>query len=329
MAPQVMPMPSLDEAPVAQIPCNACATAFAAAAEAEGAPKWPLGEEVLKAALLKVEGDISGSFRNVGKKCAQEVVQFQKAADQTTDKFAKAVADMHESHLRLESENTRLKDMIKGLANFLGAKLDASVPCAAVSPSASTVGGSAPGGLKERQPPMVPSYVPAVPAIPIPPEVALPVSVPKLVPGTATTPPATLSLADALGLSKGNAHAPNSMVTALAPPMEDIDGFIFNLTLRVADGGNIGLVTSHGASSGCALHINQVLPGGAVEAWNRLCSNGAAAERVLCPGDRIVSVNDISCDPQRMSQEVMSRRLVRLQVVRTGRGRSPLVAPAA
>jgi hypothetical protein len=135
-----------------------------------------------------------------------------------------------------------------------------------------------------------------------------------------------LSIADALGIAKAEEsllqHSDSGSLlqaASLAAPAveQDCDGFIFNLTLRVADGAEIGLTTSHGAVSGPVLQIQQVLPGGAAEAWNRQCSTSGAAERVLLPGDQIVGVNDVSGDAQAMVQEMESRRLIRLQIVRT------------
>lgn len=106
---------------------------------------------------------------------------------------------------------------------------------------------------------------------------------------------------------------------------EDIDAYIFNLTLRVADGLDLGLTTSQNGR-GSTLRIERVLPGGAAEAWNRQCSSSGAASRVLLVGDRIVSVNDIAGNPQAMVQECSNRRLLRLQVVRSSRCQQQLIA---
>jgi len=137
---------------------------------------------------------------------------------------------------------------------------------------------------------------------------------------------AKVSLADVLGI---NSPAPETPSTARSSSgsdtsggtwtssSEDVDAFVFGLTLRLADSTELGLTTSQ---SGRArdLRIEGVLPGGAAEAWNRQCGSSGAAEKVLLPGDKITSVNDVSGDPQAMLLACSSRRLLRLQIVRVG-----------
>jgi len=153
---------------------------------------------------------------------------------------------------------------------------------------------------------------------------------PSLAPGGAQV----FSLASALGLGSASdldqsqaappqisASASSSSSPPLGPQPEDAcEAFVFSLMLRVADGLDVGLVTSsvpplHGNAVPC-LRIDSVEEGGAVEAWNRQCGSSGAAERVLLPGDRIVSVNHEGDDSEAMLRELKSSTFLRLQLVR-------------
>jgi len=175
-------------------------------------------------------------------------------------------------------------------------------------------------------------------------------------PPTPQVPSTPLSLADALGLEEGNAQqqaqalttAPNAGIAlspaapvfapfsteygseafspfdfdyAAGPDTEPADGFVFCITLRKADGCSFGLATSAVGCDG-VLHIDGVLPGGAAEAWNRQCGSSGAAEKVLLPGDAIVSVNGITGSPEDMKFECENQQLLRLMVVRSDGPRS-------
>mmetsp|Transcript_59919 Transcript_59919/g.106585 ORF Transcript_59919/g.106585 Transcript_59919/m.106585 type:complete len:595 (+) Transcript_59919:48-1832(+) len=153
--------------------------------------------------------------------------------------------------------------------------------------------------------------------------------------GTPSAKPATLSLADALGFSSPKkeeppSSAPQTPVRKLpspprhaAPSVLDFeeapDAFVFGLTLRVADGADLGLGLS---SKGWVLRIDSVKPGGAAHAWNRQCSSSGAPDRVLRTGDQVVSVNDISGNTQAMIAECSRTKLLRLQLVRASGGAS-------
>mmetsp|Transcript_59868 Transcript_59868/g.142999 ORF Transcript_59868/g.142999 Transcript_59868/m.142999 type:complete len:284 (-) Transcript_59868:176-1027(-) len=82
---------------------------------------------------------------------------------------------------------------------------------------------------------------------------------------------------------------------------------VFTLTLRRADTVPVGLhVTGEDG-----LLVERVLPGGAVEAWNRQCP-GVREIRV---GDRIVSINGQD-DAEAMRTECLSKYLLRMTVQR-------------
>jgi len=104
--------------------------------------------------------------------------------------------------------------------------------------------------------------------------------------------------------------------------LQPADGFIFNIMLRKADGCSFGLATSATSQENGVLHIDGVLSGGAAEAWNRQCASSGAAEKVLLPGDHIVSVNGITGNPEDMKLECESQQLLRLMVVRSDGPRS-------
>mmetsp|Transcript_99391 Transcript_99391/g.186700 ORF Transcript_99391/g.186700 Transcript_99391/m.186700 type:complete len:479 (+) Transcript_99391:69-1505(+) len=123
--------------------------------------------------------------------------------------------------------------------------------------------------------------------------------------------------------------SPPQIVPATAPPSAppSAGGFIFSIMLRKAEGSHFGLELSPG-NDGC-LCIVGVAPGGAAEAWNRQCSSSGAAEKVLMPGDKLVSVNGVGGDTQDMRRECETQHLLRLLVVRCDHPpqTGPLVGP--
>jgi len=89
----------------------------------------------------------------------------------------------------------------------------------------------------------------------------------------------------------------------------------FTITLRKADDTSLGLsVTAHEENK--VLIVEGVVAGGAVESWNRQCCGDATVERVVVAGDRIVSVNGIENDVQKMLEACTTQRLVKLTVAR-------------
>lgn len=90
----------------------------------------------------------------------------------------------------------------------------------------------------------------------------------------------------------------------------------FSVTLRKADDVSLGLSVNADESSDKTLIVENVLPGGAVESWNRQCFGDATGERVVVAGDRIVRVNGIEADVKKMLEECTSSRLVKLVIAR-------------
>jgi len=91
-------------------------------------------------------------------------------------------------------------------------------------------------------------------------------------------------------------------------------GSVFGFMLRRADGVDLGIDVTHN-NDDKALHVQGVRPGGAIEAWNRLCSGGPAAGKAVVAGDKIVQVNAADV-PEAMLAECREKQLLRITVVR-------------
>lgn len=96
----------------------------------------------------------------------------------------------------------------------------------------------------------------------------------------------------------------------------------FQITLRKADGVGLGLKVSVEENDE-ALRVDEIVTGGAVEAWNRQCARNWAPgddanARAVLPGDLVMSVNGITHSAQRMLEECQNAWLFRLVVVRQG-----------
>lgn len=140
--------------------------------------------------------------------------------------------------------------------------------------------------------------LPELPPFPFP---AAPVSV--------ATP---LSLAEALG---SETVSTPSVPVSLVGSLPQLQQKIFSFTLRKADGTDLGLNVSHHEEDK-ALRVESVRAEGAVEAWNRQCVGSTASDKAVLPGDRIISVNNITHDPKAMLEECRDKQLLKLTVVR-------------
>lgn len=129
---------------------------------------------------------------------------------------------------------------------------------------------------------------------------------------------ASFSAAAALAQA-AHVQSPTSPAAAALPeqtgaPAALQQGGTFNITLRKADEVSLGL--SVNADEKEALIVENVLPGGAVESWNRQCFGDATGERVVVAGDKIVRVNGIEGDVKKMLEECTTQRLVKLVIAR-------------
>jgi len=141
---------------------------------------------------------------------------------------------------------------------------------------------------------------------------------------------APLSLAEALG---SRSKTPQSQPTPLSlasslphgPSLEAVaqcyggtcasSGSVFSFTIRKADETDLGLNVSHHQHDK-VLFVEGVRAEGAVDAWNRQCVGGAFPEKAVIPGDKIISVNNVAYDPEKMLEECKERRLLRLTIAR-------------
>lgn len=109
----------------------------------------------------------------------------------------------------------------------------------------------------------------------------------------------------------GMSPSPEALA-AMHGGMDDGSNTYFHLTLRRADDVPLGLDVSSG-EDGPWLTVESVRSGGAVEAWNRQCSNEV---RAIIAGDRIISVNGVE-EAQGMREECRTKRLLRIVVSRS------------
>lgn len=100
-------------------------------------------------------------------------------------------------------------------------------------------------------------------------------------------------------------------------------GEIFSLTLNKA-GTVLGLNVSH-SDKDQVLYVEGIYPGGAAEAWNQLCAT--SGERPISLGDRIVGINGVACDPDRMLQECREQEVLTLSIM--AQPRTPPELPGA
>lgn len=91
----------------------------------------------------------------------------------------------------------------------------------------------------------------------------------------------------------------------------------FSITLRKADDVSLGLCIQ-ADQAGKVLVVQNVVPGGAVESWNRQCFNESClVDHIVVPGDHLIIVNGVEGDAQQMLKQCTQKRLVKLAV---GRG---------
>mmetsp|Transcript_21749 Transcript_21749/g.49498 ORF Transcript_21749/g.49498 Transcript_21749/m.49498 type:complete len:396 (+) Transcript_21749:108-1295(+) len=127
------------------------------------------------------------------------------------------------------------------------------------------------------------------------------------------SPLAQLSLAEALPPPQTPPQrTPLSLANSLSPPSQNGDMSRLQITLRKADGAELGLYLLC-SDTEQGLRVEGVRPEGAVQAWNRQCQDKS---KEIVNGDRIVSVNGITQDPDRMLEECKEKQLLRLVIER-------------
>lgn len=86
---------------------------------------------------------------------------------------------------------------------------------------------------------------------------------------------------------------------------------VFSFVLRKTDEAELGMVL-YRSDCGQALHVGEVLPDGAIDTWNRQCSEGT--DKVILPGDLIVRVN-YKDNASEMLDECRKRQVLSFTVV--------------
>lgn len=169
--------------------------------------------------------------------------------------------------------------------------------------------------------------LPEIPKFPFPCDgaAATPLRVPAP-PGIVDPAATRLSLAEAIGTQSAVQPQATPKALSLADSLPSPSGgleaimqqgggsFTFTFTLRKADDTDLGLNVSH-CETDKVLLVEGVRAEGAVEAWNRLCT-ASHPEKSVIPGDKIIGVNQITYDPDRMLEECKLKQLLRLTVVR-------------
>jgi len=290
-------------------------------------------EEVRQSTIRNVDSEVGERLQAAWQRGARAAHRMQKESEQSFSSLTQTVSEIHVAQRSLEVENERLRHVMAELAGHLshiGGAFEGRWGAAAGCATPSTACSSADALTPRAQEPALffPSGGEGTPGGDGAGSQALWHAAGAH--GEAPLPAAKVSLADVLGITSSEEESASSMPdspSSLASQEEDIDAFVFMLTLRLADGADLGLTTSQSGRDR-HLRIERVLPGGAADAWNRQCSTSGGAERLLRPGDRIVGVNGAAGDPQAMLAEFSSRRLLRFQIVRTGR-QAPSASPPA
>eukprot|EP00441_Pelagodinium_beii_P036545 CAMPEP_0197650734 /NCGR_PEP_ID=MMETSP1338-20131121/31123_1 /TAXON_ID=43686 ORGANISM="Pelagodinium beii, Strain RCC1491" /NCGR_SAMPLE_ID=MMETSP1338 /ASSEMBLY_ACC=CAM_ASM_000754 /LENGTH=361 /DNA_ID=CAMNT_0043225201 /DNA_START=93 /DNA_END=1178 /DNA_ORIENTATION=- len=311
----------------------------AAGAEAEAAATPLSPQEVLKRAVIQdVEAKVSERVDELWQKGKHMLTQVQQKQQDKSEKLAQEVSQCLERQRALEEENRKLKQVLEVLAQRLalispGLQVQGSTtpkPGSSTSPATTSAGtasvaSSTPSQLhaSDVYPSGEAGYppLPEVPAFPFP-AMQTPLCLSEALghsASTATTPmaqpPTPLSLANSLPPTPSVPEVP------YAPNM------VFTMTLRKADQTELGLNVSP-IENNKVLYIEGIRPEGAVDAWNRQCAGSAQPEKSIIPGDKIVSVNSVHYNADKMLEECKDRQLLKLIIVR-GEGPLPELTPTA
>mmetsp|Transcript_95511 Transcript_95511/g.275167 ORF Transcript_95511/g.275167 Transcript_95511/m.275167 type:complete len:441 (-) Transcript_95511:225-1547(-) len=305
--------------------------------------------EALKRSLLQdVDSKVTGKVDELWAKGKHMLVQVQKRQQESNDRLSGEIAKCLEKQKALEADNEQLKQVLLTLSQRLGmlsvAFAGGAGHLATASPGAVTCASTASGrvttpGTSQASrldsflgtPPSVASSaaVGEGPVLAEVPQFPFPASIPPT-----TTP---LSLAEALGPSAPGTPVPTAglgatpagtpsttaahhhgtpMALSLANSLPAVVPYeVFSFTIRKADETDLGLNVSHQEREK-VLCVEGIRADGAVDAWNRQCHGGAFPGKAVKIGDRIISVNSVSYDPEKMLEECKEKRLLRLTIFR-------------
>ncbi|CAE7410545.1 moxd2 [Symbiodinium natans] len=279
-----------------------------------------LSEEDGKQQVLSLKMLVNERMEEVWQKGRQVLTQVQQKQQSKTDQLVSELRQLKERQEALQTEHESLKQMLVLAASQL-ALLGMGVPDGKLSQGLSTPTTVGTDSVHEitpqRSDPLNAeagySPLPEVPTFPFATAAGAPLSLAKVLssshtpefgPGADAAPrlPAPLSLATSLSVNE----APYS-ARAQTPS-------VFSLTLRKADDTELGLSVEP-VESQKVLLVKGINADGAVEAFNRQCGD-LNPERMVLPGDRIISVNSVSYDPDKMLDECREKQLIKLTLAR-------------
>lgn len=287
--------------------------------EAEGPPT----HEVVRDAVLRdIETKVAEKMEEIWRKGRQMLAQVHQKQQEKTEQLMAQIQQCKEQQEVLERENQTLKQVLTKMASHLS-QLGLEKPGVGYS-SPTTAGSVTTTPQRATQSEGTPADVsgevstspPEVSAFPFA-SMAAPLSLAEALSSSLSSPvpPTPLSLAKTLA---GEAASP-AVPTAPWPPQ------VFSMTLRKADGAELGLNVKALDSQKVVL-VEGIRADGAVEAWNRQCVSSAHPERAILAGDRIISVNGISYEPDKMLEECRDKHLLKLTLLRGDLG-TELAAP--
>mmetsp|Transcript_102838 Transcript_102838/g.229689 ORF Transcript_102838/g.229689 Transcript_102838/m.229689 type:complete len:410 (+) Transcript_102838:89-1318(+) len=305
--------------------------------------KEELVREVTGVVRQHLESKTAAAAESLWQRGQKAMQQLQMQQVQQAEKLQGQLAACRDSYQKLEQENAMLRGGLEALMKHLTLVFGApphymppqtrspffpmptpAAPAAAPRPSAAqtAVGSSAkPASATGRIDPEdfhtpATSPLPGAVAAAVDELLESPSSPPPQLPSVPGFPAAAAAAAAAASASSGGTGS-----DLVAPVKPSASAPTFTLTLRRAEQVPLGLEVG-GDASGTCLVVNKVMPGGAVEAWNRQC---AGDTREIRAGDRIININGAE-DTDSMCVECRTKHLLKMTVLH---GSDPALASAA
>ena len=285
-----------------------------------GLSEGPPPHELVRDAVLRdIETKVTEKMEELWAKGRQMLAQVHQKQQEKTDQLLTQIQQCKEQQEVLERENQSLKQVLTKMASHLS-QLGLEKPSGGLPPclgAYSSPPTTAAGSVTTTPQRSAEGCTPPIDAVHTEAgSTASPPEVPAF-PAPLTSPAAPLSLAEALNasgpatplsLAKTLAEVTPATASTWAPQ-------VFSMTLRKADGAELGLNVK-ALDSQKAVLVEGIRPDGAVEAWNRQCVGSAHPERAILAGDRIISVNGISYEPEKMLEECRDKQLLKLTLLR-------------